>query len=255
MVAVLAAVALAQTSIVAISHRGDNKNYPENTMPAYESSLRLGADYIEVDVRTTSDGFLVAIHDETLDRTTNGTGLVSAHTLAEIRALDAGGWFAPEFAGLQVPLFEDVVALVAGMAGRGIYVDLKMASAQDLYDALAKQELQHRVVVYSGPGRLKQLQIIDAAVLVMPEAVNTLVLNASIAFFDPLRVVAFNDNDFKDRVIELAQSIDADIYVDRLGDADVPEVWQDAINRGATGIQTDKPGPLVEYLVASGYHA
>ena len=71
--------------IMMAAHRGDKDCRPENTMPAYEHAIEVGADAIEVDVHQTKDGVLVMMHDHTVDRTTNGTGKVSDMTLAEIR--------------------------------------------------------------------------------------------------------------------------------------------------------------------------
>src|SRR4029077_18574646 len=83
--------------VVAISHRGEHLHHPENTMPAFEEAIRLGADYIEVDVRTTSDGKLILSHDGTVNRCTNGQGEVSKMSFDELRALDAGVKTGPEF--------------------------------------------------------------------------------------------------------------------------------------------------------------
>src|SRR6266700_5324242 len=83
--------AAAQTRhVVAISHRGEHLRRPENTIPAFEEAIRVGADFIEVDVRTTSDGKLVLSHDGNVDRRTNSKGEVSKMTFDEVRALDAG---------------------------------------------------------------------------------------------------------------------------------------------------------------------
>src|SRR5882672_12073778 len=76
--------------VVAIAHRGEHLHHPENTLPAFEEAIRLGADFIEVDVRTTADGKLILSHDGKVDRRTNGQGDVSKMTFDEIRALDAG---------------------------------------------------------------------------------------------------------------------------------------------------------------------
>lgn len=96
------------------AHRGYSANHPENTLAAFEAALDAGAEGIELDVALSSDGELVVIHDETLDRTTDGEGPVSALTLDELRALDAGSWFAPEFAGQRLPLLSEVLDLVGG---------------------------------------------------------------------------------------------------------------------------------------------
>src|SRR3569833_3517533 len=77
--------------VVAISHRGEHLHHPENTMPAFEEAVRVGAEYIEADVRTTSDGKLVLKHDAQENRTPNGKGEVAKMTFDEIRALAAGG--------------------------------------------------------------------------------------------------------------------------------------------------------------------
>ncbi|GIV95421.1 MAG: glycerophosphoryl diester phosphodiesterase [Herpetosiphonaceae bacterium] len=92
-----------------IGHRGASGYAPENTMVSFERAIALRADAIELDVHPTSDGELVVIHDPTLERTTNGEGLVSAHTLAQIRELDAGSWFDPGFKGCRVPTLQEVL--------------------------------------------------------------------------------------------------------------------------------------------------
>jgi glycerophosphoryl diester phosphodiesterase len=97
-----------------IGHRGAAGYAPENTMVSFARGLALRADAIELDVHPTRDGELVVIHDPTLDRTTNGHGLVSAHTVDEIRTLDAGSWFDPSFKGVQVPTFREVLQWARG---------------------------------------------------------------------------------------------------------------------------------------------
>src|SRR5580692_4117295 len=97
--------------VVAISHRGEHLQRPENTMPAFEEAIRVGADFMEVDVRTTSDGKLVLSHDSTVDRCTNGTGKVAEMTFDQIEALDAGIRRGPVFAGVKVPTFDQVLDL------------------------------------------------------------------------------------------------------------------------------------------------
>src|SRR5215218_3697295 len=86
-----------------VGHRGAMGYAPENTFAAYERAVALGADAVECDVHLSADGVPVVIHDHTLDRTTSGRGLVRDHTLAQLRALDAGAFFGPEFAGQRLP--------------------------------------------------------------------------------------------------------------------------------------------------------
>jgi glycerophosphoryl diester phosphodiesterase len=82
-----------------IAHRGYRAKYPENTLIAFQAALDAGVQMIELDVALSRDRKLVVIHDATLERTTNGKGAVSDHTLAQLKQLDAGGWFHARFAG------------------------------------------------------------------------------------------------------------------------------------------------------------
>ena len=86
-----------------LAHRGASAYAPENTFAAFDLAREMGAPAVETDVRATRDGALVLLHDSTVDRTTNGRGPVVELTLAEVRSLDAGGWFEPRFAGQSIP--------------------------------------------------------------------------------------------------------------------------------------------------------
>ena len=104
---------------------------PENTIAAFESAILKGATHLEIDIRPTADGQLVCIHDSTVDRTTNGTGRVDQYTLAEIKQLDAGSWFAPQFADQRVPLVSEVFDLVRRY-NVSYYIDFKVPTAPAL---------------------------------------------------------------------------------------------------------------------------
>lgn len=97
---------------------------PENTLAAFEAGRRAGADALHVDLRLTADRHVVALRDETVDATTDGTGAVAALDLAELRRLDAGSWFAPEHAGARVPTLEEVLGLAAPH-GLGLVLHLR----------------------------------------------------------------------------------------------------------------------------------
>ena len=97
---------------ILIAHRGCRDQYPENTLIAFQAALDIQADMIELDVALTRDKRLVVIHDDTVDRTTNGTGFVKNLSLREIKRLDAGGWFDPTFKDCRVPELCEVLDLV-----------------------------------------------------------------------------------------------------------------------------------------------
>ncbi len=95
--------------MLVIAHRGASGHAPENTLAAFKRALGLGATFIETDLQLTRDSRFVAIHDPTVNRTTNGQGKVHDMTLAELRRLDAGSWFGSAFAGERVPTLDEIL--------------------------------------------------------------------------------------------------------------------------------------------------
>jgi glycerophosphoryl diester phosphodiesterase len=95
-------------------HRGSAGTHPENTMAAFEEAARVGAEGIEFDIQLSKDGIPVIIHDETLDRTTDGNGWVKDFTFDELQRLDAGSWFDGQFRGVQIPSLEEVLDWATG---------------------------------------------------------------------------------------------------------------------------------------------
>src|SRR5271156_1995633 len=92
-----------------IAHRGASGHAPENTLAAFRKAIAQGVAFIETDLQLTRDTHLVAIHDDTVNRTTNGQGAVHDLSLEEIRKLDAGSWFGSEFAGERIPTLEEIL--------------------------------------------------------------------------------------------------------------------------------------------------
>lgn len=134
--------------IVRVAHRGASALYPENTLLAYRRAVEQGVDALEVDVQRTADDALVIMHDETLDRTTNGAGRVRQHRLAEVRRLDAGQ-------GERVPTLGEVIQL-ARSAGVRLCVEIKgdgeteeLAIAEAVVAALERADFLDRVIVTS----------------------------------------------------------------------------------------------------------
>ncbi len=95
--------------MLVIAHRGASGNAPENALAAFRKAIALGATFIETDLQLSRDARFVAIHDATVNRTTNGQGAVHDMTLADLRKLDAGSWFGSEFAGERIPTLEEIL--------------------------------------------------------------------------------------------------------------------------------------------------
>jgi glycerophosphoryl diester phosphodiesterase len=145
-------------SLAVIAHRGapDGSGEPEGTIGAFQAALEAGADWLEFDVRRTSDGVLVVLHDVTVDRTTSGTGPITGLTLADVQALDAGG-------GARIPTVDEVVA-VAKRAGIPILPEIKQGAGTpgltgQLVDLLrASGYLAHSVIQSSEAETLEELR-------------------------------------------------------------------------------------------------
>ena len=118
--------------MIVVGHRGWSQKYPENTLASFRGAIDLGVDAIELDVHVTADDHVVVIHDEDVQRTTDGRGPVREMTLAEVKALDAGGWFDAAFAGERIPTLEEVMELVAGKVAIAVEVKSPRETTQRL---------------------------------------------------------------------------------------------------------------------------
>lgn len=116
------------------AHRGASEDLPENTIVALAAAVELGCDFVEFDVRATRDGRLVVIHDDRLERTTDGEGRVGERTLHELRPLDAGSWMGERHAGRKIPTLNETLAVIQQSAP--FIVDFK-EQAPELVDELA----------------------------------------------------------------------------------------------------------------------
>ena len=147
-----------------IGHRGFPAKFPENTIASFEGAIEAGCDMVELDVTLTKDRKVVVIHDDTLERTTSGKGLVKAHTLEEIKRLDAGSWFHPRFSTERVPELSEVMKLTAGRCMVNIEIKKSAFEADYPNDAIERQVVtlvktrgaMNRVLVSSYDKRMLQ---------------------------------------------------------------------------------------------------
>ncbi|MEW5736202.1 MAG: glycerophosphodiester phosphodiesterase family protein [Thermodesulfobacteriota bacterium] len=118
-----------------IAHRGFSERWPENTIPAFRAAADAGADMIELDVTFTADREIIVIHDDTIDRTTDGKGPVSDLPLSVIRSLDAGSWLGKEFSGTRVPTLAEVFSAMGSRLP--VNVEIKVGSSAEATRSLA----------------------------------------------------------------------------------------------------------------------
>ena len=151
------------------AHRGARRAAPENTLPAFAAALEMGVDGIELDVHLTSDGQLVVIHDFDVSKSTDGAGLVSTMTAAQVAALDAGSHFSPSFAGTRVPTLDEVFDLVGDRCAVNIEIKSQDPYARDASDAVVafiqRRNLRQQVIVSSfNPMTLIKLRYLDHSI-------------------------------------------------------------------------------------------
>jgi glycerophosphoryl diester phosphodiesterase len=136
-----------------IAHRGARGDAPENTLAAFRMAIDMGADGIECDVDACATGQIVIMHDSSVDRTTDGAGRVHQMALSALRALDAGAWFGPSFAGERVPLLEELLDLARGRARVNIEIKSVDARARGVELAVAclvrERHMEDEVIISS----------------------------------------------------------------------------------------------------------
>lgn len=152
-----------------IAHRGASGHAPENTLAAFRKAVALGVSFIETDLQLTRDTRLVAIHDDTVNRTTNGHGKVHDLNLEELRKLDAGSWFGSEFTGERIPTLEEILEF-AKKHDVVFYLELKPGGSwggeHALVGALRQSgEIARTVVISFDPGILGAVRKIEPTLM------------------------------------------------------------------------------------------
>jgi glycerophosphoryl diester phosphodiesterase len=231
--------------VAVIAHRGAHEHAPENTIPAIQAAIDLGVDYVEIDVQTTKDGALVLMHNHTVERTTNGTGAIRDLAFAEIRALDAGAWFSPQFAGTRVPTADEALGIMRGKAAA--YLDTKDIAPDSVVALLRRNEMLASVV-YDGPANLAEMLRVESAIRTMPEYPRSPEALRALADSIRLDVVAISSlRNLSPEAVAACHAVNAQVFLDIMAQ-DNPEGWGRAIECGVDGIQTDRPAALLRYL-------
>jgi glycerophosphoryl diester phosphodiesterase len=229
---------IGRRSVKIAHHRGASRYAPENTLPALEKAIRLGADFVEFDLQTTRDGGFVLLHDRTLNRTTTGRGPAREWDLAKIQVLDAGSWFGQPFTRTPVLTLEDFFIA----AGRRVelYVDAKDIAPEALAKALKDHGVVERAVVYQSVAYLEKLRAIDPAIRRMPPLRDPARLDSGAEKVQPY---AFDTNwsILSKELIDRCHAKGIKVFSDALGSHETIEAYQRAIRDGIDLIQTDQP--------------
>jgi len=219
-------------------HRGANRYAPENTLPAFEKSIRMGADFVEFDVRTTVDGKLFLMHDGSLDRTTDGHGQISSASSKDVANLNAGFKFGAPFAKVKVPTLDEFLATTAGKVD--LYFDAKAIAPEALAAAVERYHMATRTVVYQHPSFLLRLKKIDPRIRALPPLGDPRDLDALASGLKPYAVDASWDILSQD-LIDRCHRAGILVFSDSLGNHERIEDYLQAIGWGIDLIQSNHP--------------
>lgn len=239
-----------------IAHRGNAWLAPENTIAAFESAHRTGADMIELDVQVLADGNAAVIHNDTVDDTTDGTGPVNSLTSAELSTLDAGSWFSPSFSGEAVPLFTDVVSFVRDHPGIRVLVEFKgvwpLEALSRVTGAITEAGLGDRFVLQSFEEETLALARDHAPELAREWLLGTrredaidVAYELDVRGVNPSGTILLEHPDFVDEM----HGAGLGVAVWTLNE---PQQWAAARTMGVDAIITDRPSMLRGWLSAHG---
>jgi glycerophosphoryl diester phosphodiesterase len=218
-------------------HRGANRYAPENTLASVREAARLGADFAEIDIRTTADGRHVLMHDGTVNRTTGGTGAVRELTFDAATRLSAGAWFGRRFAETRVPAFDDALAALGDKMG--VYLDSKDIAPEELLAAIGRHNLFERHVVYQSKAYCARLKALDGRVRLLPPCGRAADL-PGVAEVSPYGVDAAWRILSREFIADChARGIK--VFSDALGQNESVEQYLKAMASGIDTIQTDHP--------------
>ena len=247
-----------------VAHRGSRLLWPENTLEAFQAAVDLGYRYLETDLRRTSDGVLVTFHDDTLERTTNGHGPVSARTWEELGELDAGHHFAPHQdyprrnRGVRIPSLEEVFDAFPAIR---LVLDLKANGFEpELADFLRRRRLEDQVIVgaFSDARLARFRKASEGRVATSSGPAETLALWTAARFGRKLRLPAdalqipeeFAFIDLPDRkLVEAAEAGGRQVHVWTVND---PDHMARLLDTGVHALITDRPDTLKQLMEARG---
>ncbi|MEU7823381.1 glycerophosphodiester phosphodiesterase family protein [Catellatospora sp. NPDC049133] len=239
--------------VAVIAHRGASSAAPENTLVAQEIARRAGADWIENDVQPSSDGVPFILHDSTVDRTTDGTGAIRGMTSAQLKALDAGSWFAPHYTGVRMPTLAEQLADLRTRGGN-LLLEIKGAHTRDqvakIVQVIREQQMTGRVFIQSFD--VASLQYSHELAPELPIGLLRSTLDADpVALAAQLHLTAYNP---AGSALLARPALVADLH--QAGVAvmawtiDSAAQWRSLDQLGVDGIITNRPAELAGWISA-----
>ena len=243
----------ARHRFIVICHRGDHVRYPENTLAAYAEAIRNGADYVEIDLRTTKDSALVSMHDGTVDRMTNGKGAVKDISFAEIQQLRVKSRDSLDKTVYRVPAFEEILRLCKDKIY--IYIDFKNASAAAAYAMLKKYGMEKQVLIYINSAQqfTDWRHVAPAMPLMFSLPENVKDVAGIKSFINDVKpdILDGSWRQYSKEMVQFANDQHIPVWPD-IQSKDEDKEWPGAMAIGLKGLQTDHPAALIKYAGSKG---
>jgi glycerophosphoryl diester phosphodiesterase len=239
-----------KNKLVVIAHRGDHTTAPENSLMAIQNAIQDGADYVELDIRTTKDGQLVLMHDGTVDRMTNGKGKINELLYDTIRALKLFNKSITNSDTVQIPTFEEALQFCKNKIN--IYLDFKAANVQQVYNEILKANMHDQMVVYiNAPNQyLDWRKQVPTMPLIL--SLNTKISDSSamVQYLNKINIDILdgNWNEYTQATVSASTKKGIPVWADMQSSMENEAYWEKGIELGLLGIQTDHPKELVQYL-------
>lgn len=239
---------------VVIAHRGDHTNAPENTLAAYQNAINVEADFVEIDLRTTKDNQLVIMHNENIEHMTGKNVLVSDLLFDSLIAIKIREEKHPEWGFHAFPTFREVLKLCKGKIN--IYLDFKAANVAETVKQILEEGMENNIVVYiNEPGQLNDWETIAPEMPLMislPKEVKT--KKEMFQLLDDINIDILDGHysEYNSETVAAAKEKNIPIWADIQSKDEGPENWKVALALGLSGLQTDHPKALIDFLIKKG---
>lgn len=229
---------------IVIAHRGSHLIKPENTIAAIEDAIKLGADYVEIDIRTTKDGQLVLSHNATVEGQTNGRGEVRNLTWSELSILTISGKDGKTY---RIPKFTEALKACKGKIN--IYLDFKDADVAAAYREIKAAGMEKQLLVYLNKheqyGAWRKIAPEVPLMGSLPETVKT---KADLQEFCSKINLEAIDNGRDELMLTALKEAGISVFLDAQSRDESPVSWKPLLDKGIQGLQTDHPEALINYL-------
>ncbi len=239
-----------KNKFIVVAHRGSHQHVPENTLEAFDNAIKEGADYVEIDLRSSKDNELVIMHDATVDRMTTGKGAVKEITLTNLKKLQIRSKREDTVTGCTIPAFREVLNLCKDKIN--IYLDFKDADPATAYAQILEYGMEKQIIVYiNNEKQFYGWRKVAPSMPLMISIPDTITDETSLKIFLDKTQPEIIDGDFAQYTKEMVAEANRNgcfVLPDIQDTADNPDIWNIAIEKGIKGLQTDHPLEMISYL-------